>query len=629
VLRDAYTARRRYNETNGEEGAFVVTTNASWGVDGGQAADAPIWCSFYDSLGVIGILNAGATINDNQNVDEFGDLPTSCPSDFLLSVTNLDHNDEKILFAGFGKENIDIGAFGQGTWTLTDNGGYADFGGTSGATPHVAGAIALLYSSPCNEFIEIAKSDPALAALLVRNYILSGGEDNASLQDITATGKRLNLNNSLNLLINDCGSCPAPFSLTANQITDISATLDWTELTISESDTVRWRKQGDQEWNFIADAVPPLNITGLESCNLYEFQVRSSCMSGISDYTDSFVFESDGCCRNPTFVLEENAMSSITLSWQSVLGSETYTILLSDIDGASIQELDVPDTQVVLGNLEECTEYQVQIRANCQGINTGFSDAEIFETSGCGACLDQEYCPGDILIDNFYEWIQSIEFDGQLIETGNIGVFTDYEDAYDLIVELNEMHTIAINPGFENNDSAEVNFFVWIDFNGNGSFEQEELVMEEFSDESVTANFNVPEDAAIGLTKMRVVMIVGDLYNNTPCDWDTDPFGEIEDYCVLISDQVSSTNDILSSDFLTLIPNPNRGQFSIEWDDQSNDQLSNIKIFSALGNEVTEKSIQSPEDLNINMHHFPDGIYFINAHTNNGKSVTKKFIKSN
>ena len=43
--------RKRYNETNGAEGAFVVSTNASWGIDFGQPADAPLWCAMYDTLG--------------------------------------------------------------------------------------------------------------------------------------------------------------------------------------------------------------------------------------------------------------------------------------------------------------------------------------------------------------------------------------------------------------------------------------------------------------------------------------------------------------------------------------------------------------------------------------------------
>ena len=81
--------RRRYDASGGTEGAYVVATNASWGRAYGDVADSPIWCGLYDDLGEAGILNVGATANANIDVDAVGDLPTNCPSDYLIGVTNL------------------------------------------------------------------------------------------------------------------------------------------------------------------------------------------------------------------------------------------------------------------------------------------------------------------------------------------------------------------------------------------------------------------------------------------------------------------------------------------------------------------------------------------------------------
>jgi len=200
----ALEARMLYNATNGAEGAFVVSTNASWGVDFGDPANAPLWCALYDTLGENGILSCGATINGNFNVDIVGDLPTACPSEYLITVTNMDITDMKVTQAGYGLETIDLGAHGANVFTTASGNGYGGFGGTSGATPHVTGTIALLYSAPCQSLADLAMSDPAAAARTVRDLILEGVDPNASLDGITTTGGRLNVNNAMQELMANC-----------------------------------------------------------------------------------------------------------------------------------------------------------------------------------------------------------------------------------------------------------------------------------------------------------------------------------------------------------------------------------------------------------------------------------------
>ncbi|MCB0516033.1 MAG: S8 family serine peptidase [Chitinophagales bacterium] len=200
--------RKKYNESGGKDGAFVVATNSSWGIDFGKPQTAPLWCAMYDSLGMQGIVSAGATANANVNVDTQGDLPTGCGSDYLIAVTNIGENDVKITQAGYGINSVDLGAFGENTYTVSYN-NYGGFGGTSGATPHVAGTVGLLYAAPCLGFATFSKQNPAEAALLIKQYILDGVEPNASLQGITVTGGRLNINNSMQLIMaGECNLAP-------------------------------------------------------------------------------------------------------------------------------------------------------------------------------------------------------------------------------------------------------------------------------------------------------------------------------------------------------------------------------------------------------------------------------------
>ncbi len=192
--------RKTYNETDGAAGAFVVSSNSSFGVDFGQPENFPIWCAMYDSMGAAGILNAAATANLNINIDTQGDIPTACPSQYMIAVTNTTHTDAKNSGAAFGATTIDLGAPGTNVLSTTSGSSYGSLTGTSMATPHVAGAVAFMYAAACPGFINAYYTDPGAGALDVLNAILDGTDPKASLSGITVTGGRLNIWNSAGLI---------------------------------------------------------------------------------------------------------------------------------------------------------------------------------------------------------------------------------------------------------------------------------------------------------------------------------------------------------------------------------------------------------------------------------------------
>jgi subtilisin family serine protease len=181
--------RAEYNETNGQRGAFIVATNSSFGVDGGNPANYPIWCSMYDALGSVGILNCAATANENWNIDQVGDVPTACSSEFLITVTNTTSADNKYTNAGYGVNTIDIGAPGTTIYSTLPNNIYGNLTGTSMATPQVAGVIALMYAAMPQSMIQAYKNNPANFALSVKQYLLDGADKIPSLNGLVASGR--------------------------------------------------------------------------------------------------------------------------------------------------------------------------------------------------------------------------------------------------------------------------------------------------------------------------------------------------------------------------------------------------------------------------------------------------------
>lgn len=214
---EAYTyplvMRKMWNQSGGTQGAFVVATSASWGIDYGDPANYPLWCQFYDTLGYHGILNIGATTNSNLNVDINGDMPTACSSDYMIGVGRTDNKDNTA--GGYGVTKIPLGAPGINVVTTSGTSGITTTTGTSFACPLTAGVVGLAYSIPCTHFMSIVKANPRQGADLVRAALLNGVDVKTQLQSKFSTGGRLNAKNTLDSLMQS--ACLAGLETTSNE----------------------------------------------------------------------------------------------------------------------------------------------------------------------------------------------------------------------------------------------------------------------------------------------------------------------------------------------------------------------------------------------------------------------------
>ncbi|MEM9836530.1 MAG: S8/S53 family peptidase [Bacteroidota bacterium] len=196
--------RQLWQDSNGERGAFIVATNASFGLEGRSCTEFPVWGNMYDRLGQVGILTAASTANRRWDVDDFGDMPTTCPSEFLLGVANSGPEDRLWESSAYGRVSVDLAAPGEGTYTTGSFNGYSNFASTSAAAPYVTGAIALLYSQDCDRLLTLAQSDPKAAARLVRRTILQSVTTSDAYFNLLATEGQLNVWSAWQKLRRDC-----------------------------------------------------------------------------------------------------------------------------------------------------------------------------------------------------------------------------------------------------------------------------------------------------------------------------------------------------------------------------------------------------------------------------------------
>tara|TARA_R110002124_G_scaffold286888_1_gene469050 strand:+ start:1409 stop:6949 length:5541 start_codon:yes stop_codon:yes gene_type:complete len=189
---DAVSIMRGYDYISSllESGVEVTAINQSWGGDGSLLYESDVqfvsvmtdYALHHASYEALWVVSAG---NSSLNRDDlpFYSYPNNIQSPNIITVASTDWADQLSGFSDYGVRTVDIGAPGSSIISTFPGNSYGYLSGTSMASPHVTGAIALAKAA-----------NPTEKGFALAARAFAGSDIQSGFVGVFGEGGRLNAN---------------------------------------------------------------------------------------------------------------------------------------------------------------------------------------------------------------------------------------------------------------------------------------------------------------------------------------------------------------------------------------------------------------------------------------------------
>ncbi|CAM1345469.1 fibronectin type III domain-containing protein [Tenacibaculum amylolyticum] len=399
-----------------------------------------------------------------------------------------------------------------------------------------------------------------------------------------------------------------PFNLRVSNLTCLSAKLSWgacnDNVGVAGYDVY---KNGAL---IASTSSTSLNLTGLSVNTQYNCSVRCKDAAGNVSAAASVTFRTPKDVDAPTkpFNLRVSNVTktSAKLTWGAcndnvgVAGYDLYK------NGALIAT--TSNTNYTLTGLTPGTTYTCKVRCKDAAGNVSAAASVTFTT-----IPNSNFCVATCN-STAAGWVDYVNFGGMTCRSGASSGYANYTNKV-ARVSRGGSQLLTVSAGTVN--SQNVLFFgVWIDYDKDGQFEDDEKVMSNASTDGGyrSTSVSVPAFAKLGLTRMRVIIKLGT--EPDPCG--VCDYGEVEDYTVNITNTANKAKGLSE---LSTYPNPVTN--SIQVKSLSNSKNKVYRILTTTGQVLASDKLKTST---LNITHLQSGVYILEV--NDGqKSYTTKFIK--